>query len=132
MHRGVGGERGHRRLDVGLSGILGELDSLRDEPGLLGLLVLHAHVDLTRLVGADQHGGEAHARRSGGVDLGADPRDGLVAQAVAVHQYRPTGRVLEVAHQDSPTISPFSSKSMRAAAGFLPSPGIVRISPQIG
>src|SRR4249920_1882124 len=36
------------------------------------------------------------------------------------------------ADQDSPTISPFSSRSMRAAAGFVPSPGMVRISPQIG
>jgi hypothetical protein len=32
----------------------------------------------------------------------------------------------------SPTISPFSSRSIRAAAGFVPSPGMVRISPQIG
>ena len=36
------------------------------------------------------------------------------------------------ADQDSPTISPFSSRSIRAAAGFVPSPGMVRISPQIG
>src|SRR5215470_5744498 len=34
--------------------------------------------------------------------------------------------------QLSPTISPFSSRSIRAAAGFVPSPGMVRISPQIG
>ncbi len=33
---------------------------------------------------------------------------------------------------DRPTISPDSSKSMTAAAGRVPRPGIVRISPQIG
>lgn len=31
-----------------------------------------------------------------------------------------------------PTISPFSSKSMIDAAGFVPRPGIVRMSPQMG
>src|SRR5262249_53074645 len=36
------------------------------------------------------------------------------------------------ADQDSPTISPFSSRSIRAAAGLVPSPGMVRVSPQIG
>ena len=36
-----------------------------------------------------------------------------------------------VAH-DSPLISPFASISMVCAAGVAPSPGIVRISPQIG
>lgn len=33
---------------------------------------------------------------------------------------------------DSPAISPFSSMSIRSAAGLEPSPGIVRMSPQIG
>src|SRR6185312_2057997 len=33
---------------------------------------------------------------------------------------------------DSPAISPFSSRSIRAAAGFADRPGIVRMSPQIG
>src|SRR5262249_29649167 len=33
---------------------------------------------------------------------------------------------------DSPTISPFSSRSIRAAAGFADRPGIVLMSPQIG
>src|SRR6266487_6189738 len=49
--------------------------------------------------------------------------------AAPAHPQRP-GRTR--ADQDSPTISPFSSRSMRAAAGFVPSPGMVRISPQIG
>ena len=42
----------------------------------------------------------------------------------------PAGRVTHP--QDRPTISPFSSKSMIDAAGFVPRPGMVRISPQIG
>ena len=33
---------------------------------------------------------------------------------------------------DSPTISPFSSMSIRSAAGWEPRPGMVRISPQMG
>ena len=41
---------------------------------------------------------------------------------------RPRARV----RYDSPMISSFSSMSIRCAAGSAPSPGIVRMSPQIG
>ena len=34
--------------------------------------------------------------------------------------------------QDSPSICPSASRSMRAAAGLVPSPGMVRMSPQMG
>src|SRR5215510_5129745 len=48
-----------------------------------------------------------------------------------------TGRVADGAarrqpRHDSPTISPWESRSIRAAAGFADRPGIVRMSPQIG
>ena len=45
---------------------------------------------------------------------------------------RPAGARGSHGRYDSPTISPFSSRSIRAAAGLVPSPGMVRISPQIG
>ena len=128
----IGGELADDRLDVGLRRGLRQLDALRDHPGLVRLLLLHAHVDLGRLVDADQHRRQAHRRRTERLDLAAQAHDRLVPQTIAVHQDRTAGRALEVLAHDRPTISPFSSKSMIDAAGVAPSPGIVRISPQIG
>ena len=41
-------------------------------------------------------------------------------------------RLIQERGQDKPTTWPSSSRSMRAAAGFLLSPGMVRMSPQMG
>ncbi len=109
-------------------------------PASSAFLCFDPHVDLARLVDADEHRRQAHRRRSGRLDLAAQPSHDLVAEPVAVHQHRATRRALELhsrlrgtdGHQLNPTISPFSSKSMIAAAGWPPRPGIVRISPQIG
>ena len=113
--------------------------------GFFGLALLHAHVDLARLVGADEQGRQADVRRSHRLDLVAQAGDDLVAQAIAVEQDRPARSPFEiVAHlghllsltpcrpQERPMISPSSSKSIREAAGALARPGIVLIAPQIG
>ena len=53
--------------------------------------VLHPHVAVARPVVADEHGGQAHRRRTGRLDRGPQPGDDLVAQAQPVHQDRPAG-----------------------------------------
>ena len=112
VHARVGGQRADGVFDLGLAGVAGQLDVARLHAGLGGLLLLAAHVDLARLVVADQHGGQAHRRRAGGLDLGAQLGDDLVAQPAAVHQIAPPVVRSKSRCHDRPTISPFSSKSM--------------------
>lgn len=136
VHLGVGGEGGDSLLDLGLGGVVAELDVLGGHPGLACELALAAHVEAARLVVTDEHRGETHRRRAGGLDRRPQRGDDLAAQADAVHEDGSTRSALElpggVDRHDRPTISPFSSKSMMLAAGAEPRPGIVVMSPQIG
>ena len=93
---GSAAERVDGIFDLGLRRRLGQLDAQRPHARLLGLLVLRPHVDLARLVDADENRRQAHRRRSGRLDLAAQPGHDLVAEPVAVHQHRAPRRALEL------------------------------------
>ena len=91
---------------------------------LVRLLVLVAHVDLARLVVADEHGRQAHRRRAERrrSRRAAGRRSRRAAGCRPSGSRRPACARSLVAH-DRPTISPFSSKSMIDAAGVGAEPG---------
>jgi hypothetical protein len=112
---------------------------LRHHAGLAGELALAGDVQLAGLVVADEHRGEAHRGRAGGLDGGRSeamisPRRRMPSMRTAPPGVR--SKFADGASTGSLTrahwISPLSSKSMMLAAGAEPRPGIVVMSPQIG
>jgi hypothetical protein len=121
-------ERRHRGLELSLGRVAAEPDVTRPHARSGGRPVLGGDVDERRAVATDDHGREADRERSRRAELRPETGDDLVPEAGAVHD---DGLPLDHRY-DNPTISPFSSKSMIDAAGRVPRPGMVRISPQMG
>ena len=132
VHRWVCCKSAHFCFNLFLCCIIFKMHANRNHSGLLCFLVLACHINMTWLIATDQHRCQAHCWRTSSLNLFAQTRNSFVAQVIAIHQDGATRRALVLSAHERPTISPFSSKSMIAAAGFVPRPGSVRMSPQIG
>ena len=81
----------HGIFDLGLRRRLGQFDAQRPHARLLGLLVLRRHEIWLGLSMCDEHGRQAHRRRSRRLDLASEPRHDLVASRLPFISTAPPG-----------------------------------------